>query len=196
MGIGHQKTKQASFINFNWKHQLSHGGELRKKQLGRKQRPLSTKEPIHVVFKVHKLRLRHKSLRTSKNFQISYKIIGKYSKYFSVKVEQFSIQPDHIHLLVRSSRRKNLHHFFRVVAGQIAQSLEKVKLLTDVTDTPLAPNGLWKYRPFSRVVRGWKAYNTVRNYIQLNEKEATGEIRYQKKRLRGLSNADWQILWS
>jgi hypothetical protein len=45
-------------------------------------------------------------------------------------------------------------------------------------------------------VRGCKAYKIVRNYIQLNEKEATGEIRYSKQRLRGLSAEDLSRLWA
>jgi hypothetical protein len=68
-----------------------------------------------------------------------------------------------------------------------------------VTDTQTGlrkGTGLWKYRPFTRVVRGWKAYQVVRSYIRLNEKEARGEIPYRKQRLRGLSSADWGILWS
>lgn len=69
-----------------------------------------------------------------------------------------------------------------------------------MTDTPnggLEPKrSIWKYRPFSRVIWGWKAYRVVKNYIQLNEKEALGKIKYQKNRLRGLSTSDWQILWS
>jgi hypothetical protein len=52
---------------------------------------------------------------------------------------------------------------------------------------------LWKYRPFTRVVRGFKAYKIVRDYIQLNEKEATGEIRYSRQRLR---EEDLSRLWS
>jgi hypothetical protein len=84
-----------------------------------------------------------------------------------------------------------------VFAGQIAQRFESKGWL--VTDTPTRPQKgtrLWIYRPFSRVVRGWKAYQTVRDYIQLNEKEATGEIRYKKNRLRGLSAGEWEILWA
>jgi hypothetical protein len=46
------------------------------------------------------------------------------------------------------------------------------------------------------VVRGFKAYKIVRDYIQLNEKEATGEIRYSKYRLRGLLAEDLSRLWS
>ena len=55
---------------------------------------------------------------------------------------------------------------------------------------------LWRYRPFTRVVKGYRAYKTVRDYIQLNEKEAIGEIPYRKRRLKGLSASEWDVLWS
>jgi hypothetical protein len=69
-----------------------------------------------------------------------------------------------------------------------------------VHDSPSSPQArvprpLWKYRPFTRVVRGFKAYKIVRDYIQLNEKEATGEIRYSKQRLRSLREEDLARLW-
>ena len=215
MGIGHHRknsSKQGSFFNSSGVHNLSHGGELRKKKKGRGPRPLSGKEPLHAVFKVVQYQLRQKSLRTPQSFKLILEIIEKYAKHFAVKIEQLSVQKDHIHLLIRSSRRKHYHHFFRVVAGQIAQRFEKEGLLfgapavensivkpapraninLKVTHTPK----LWKYRPFSRVVRGWKSYTDARDYIQLNEQEAQGIIKYQKKRLRGLSSSDWQLLWA
>ncbi len=55
---------------------------------------------------------------------------------------------------------------------------------------------LWKFRPFTRVVRAFKDQVQVRNYIQLNEKEALQEIPYRKRRLRGLSLKDLEKLWS
>ncbi len=55
---------------------------------------------------------------------------------------------------------------------------------------------LWKFRPFTRVVRAFRDQIQVRNYIQLNEKEALGEIPYRKQRLRGLSAEEWERLWS
>ncbi len=208
MGIGHHRknsSKQGSFFNLL---NFSHGGELRKKKNGRGPRPISAKEPMHVVFKVAPFQLHNKSLRAPKSFKLIREIIEKYAFHFSVKIEQFSVQNDHIHLLIRTSRRKHYHHFFRVVPGQIAQRFEKAGLLNGaqgnekltakvnlnqrVTDTPK----LWKYRPFSRVVKGWKSYKIIRNYIQLNEKEALGVIKYQKGRLSGLSTSDWQILWA
>jgi putative transposase len=222
MGIGHQQ-KQQSLFQTNWSHLFSHGGVLRKKKLGRGQRPLSCKEPLHLVFKVDRLRLRSRSLRSSQGFLLILQIIKKYSLRFQVKIEQLSVQGDHIHILLRAPRRSRYHFFFRVVAGQIAQRFEREGLLIgglksaekQMTDTPAKPQGspkntggrpqqapihgsgtgLWKYRPFTRVVRGWRAYRIVRDYIQLNEKEICGKIPYQKARLRGLSNQDWLKLW-
>lgn len=217
-----RSRKQLSFENFKTYAQFNHGGILRRKRSGRGMRPLSTKEPLHVVFKIQKCNLRAKSLRSNRAFPIVKRIVAKYAKYFFVKIDQITIQHDHLHLLVRAPKRSQFHHFFRVVAGQIAQVFENEGLMS-VTDTPKAglngsisrmkmdlerKNGLklknklkskpklWKFRPFTRVVRGWKAYKTIRNYIQLNEKEVLGQIPYNSKRLKGLLPEDWVKLWT
>ncbi len=217
------KSIQTQFQQASSSRSLEHGGEHRKKRHGRGRRQLSCKESLHVVFKINRIVLKTQSLRTHQNFKLSHEIILKYADRFFVKIEQISIQGDHIHCLVKTCRRSFFHHFFRVVSGQIAQQFEKTdKLrhvvderfknkLRNVTDTPkniqrrTSSKGinsikrklkLWMYRPFSRVVRGYKAYKVVRNYIQLNEKEALGIILYKKNRLRGLSLAEWEILWT
>jgi hypothetical protein len=46
------------------------------------------------------------------------------------------------------------------------------------------------------VVKAWRDYLGLKSYVRLNEKEATKEIPYRKKRLKGLSAQDWEILWS
>ena len=199
MGIGHASNKQFSFA-FR-KQRFSYGGELRKKRCGRGQRPLSTKQSLHAVFKLNKIKLQHRSLRSAVGFRLTVQVIRQYSKRFKVKIEHLSIQNDHIHILIRTTRRSHFHHFFRVVAGQIAQRFEKEGLFAStVTDTPdrvsRTRTSLWIHRPFSRVVIGARAFKIARDYIQLNEKEITGQIPYRKTRLRGLSSADWEILWS
>lgn len=214
-GIGHQQ----SLFKTQWKHAFDHGGILRAKKLGRGYRPLSSREPLHLVLKARRSLLKYKSLRAPSNAHRIHKIIKRYSLRFYVKVEQVSIQGDHIHLLVRASHRPYFHAFFRVVSGQIAQQLERVGLLErrSMTDTPGHPSllsqnnvsrkieeftqgqlqgtELWKYRPFSRVVRGYRAYRVVREYIQLNELEARGRIAYRKQRLRGVSSGEWALFW-
>jgi REP element-mobilizing transposase RayT len=69
-------------------------------------------------------------------------LIRKYAFKFYIKIHHLSIQGDHIHLHIRTTRRSNYQSFFRVVAGQIAQQFEKEGLLTlppKVTDTPREP---------------------------------------------------------
>ena len=217
------KSIQTQFQLASSSRSLEHGGEHRKKRHGRGRRQLSCKESLHVVFKINRIVLKTQSFRTHQNFKLVSEIIQKYADRFFVKIEQISIQGDHIHCLVRTCRRSFFHHFFRVVSGQIAQQFEKTDKLRSViderfrsvTDTLKETSNnkqnntvnkqqntvrrklkLWMYRPFSRVVRGYKTYKVVRNYIQLNEKEALGIIPYKKNRLRGLSLAEWEILWA
>lgn len=196
--------EQFSFFKSTWKHQFCHGGALRKRSSGRISRPLSTRDPLHCVFKINSHQFKLRGLRHSQSFQLIHQIVAQYAKRFHVRVEQISIQKDHLHLLIRTQRRSQFHYFFRVVAGQIAQRFEQKSWI--VTDTPKRSirgacqvthgTGLWRYRPYSRVVRGYKAYLIVRDYIQLNEQEALANIPYRKQRLRGMSMRDWEILWT
>ena len=192
--------KQQNFEKTNWKHCHSHGGVLRQKRAGRKFRPLSTKQTIHLVFKANKEAIRG-GFRAHRRFKLIHLILRKYALHFWVKIEQLSIQGDHIHILIRAPRRSKYQNFFRVAAGQIAQRFQKEGLMnlavTDTSHQALRKDvKLWKHRPFTRVVIGWAANKIVRDYVQLSEKEAAGEIVYRKERLRGLSVDDWQILWS
>ena len=211
------KQQRFGFTHTHWKFKHSHGGSLRNFRKGRGVRPLSSRDPLHLVIKANKVHLRT-GFRTYRRYFLILKIMDRYSRRFFIKIEQFSVQNDHIHLLIRSTRRSQCHHFFRVFSGQIAQQFEKQGLvnlpkLTSVTDTPAVRARtqhvtdtprvtrktharLWKYRPFTRVVRGWRAYKIVRNYIELNEHEALGRIPYSKLRLKGLSSSEWELVWS
>lgn len=190
------KQTSFSFGETHWKHRYSHGGTLRQKRLGRKARPISTREPIHLVFKANR-EVVGSGFRNSKRFQILNQVIRKYSSRFHVKIDHFSINGDHLHFVLRAGKRTLFQSFLKVLAGQIAQRLLKEGLLKPVMKT--SGGGLvklWKYRPFTRVVRSWSAYKIVLNYVQLNEKEARGKIKYSKDRLRGLNPEEWDLLWS
>ncbi len=81
-----------------------------------------------------------------------------------------------------------MQSFLRVLAGQFAQTL------TDTLNRKHEGPKIWKYRPFTRVIKGFRPYQVVRNYIQLNECEALGRP-YSKTRLRGLSKEQLRELW-
>ncbi len=193
------RTKQLSFQSTTWKHRFAHGGSLRQLAKGRCARPLSSGDPLHLVFKINRAKMRG-GLRGYKSQKVIKFLFRKYAKKFFVGIDQLTIQQDHIHVIIRCPRRSFFQSFFRVIAGQIAQVFHKQGLLRsdeDVTGTPTKPGtGLWKYRPFSRVILGRKAYGIVRDYLQLNELEALGHIPYRKHRLKDLSFSEWSVLWS
>ncbi|PWU16665.1 MAG: hypothetical protein C5B49_10255 [Bdellovibrio sp.] len=49
------------------------------------------------------------------------KLTRQYASRFFVKIEQISVQGDHIPCLIRCSKGSMLQNFFRVLAGQISQ---------------------------------------------------------------------------
>ncbi len=249
-GIGHT-TQQRSFLESRQhRHRHCHGGTLRNQRRGRRTRPLSTKDPLHVVFKINRDRLA--SLRGHRSYPLTLGVIRQYAKKFAVKLTELSVQHDHIHILLKTPKRARYQDFLRVVPGQIAQRLQLADLMLDreperprrrrspvpvrgrngegsrrvtdtprkvrygsgVTDTPRRTRpvthtppwrgegprrkpgtGLWKHRPYSRVVLGRRARATAAAYVRLNEQEALGKIPYRKERLRGLSAGEWELVW-
>ncbi|WP_413294253.1 transposase [Bdellovibrio sp. HCB185ZH] len=181
------KQQTFSALNIHWKYRYCHGGTLRKSAKGRGARPLSSRDPLHLVFKVNKNAVKG-GLRSPRNFALINRLIKKYSIRFFVKIEQFSVQTDHVHILARSATRAQMKSFLRVLAGQFAQ------VLTDTFASRSEGPRVWKYRPFSRVIKGYKPYLIVRDYIQLNELEVKGRS-YSKTRLRGLCSEQLRELW-
>ncbi len=184
----HSKQQTFSSLKIPWQHRYCHGGTLRKSSKGRGVRPLSSRDPLHLVFKVNKSALKQ-GLRHPRTFALMNILLKKYSARFFVKIEQFSVQTDHVHLLIRGQRRAQVQSFLRVVAGQFVQ------VLTDTFFRKHDGVKIWKYRPFSRLIKGYKPYQTVRDYIQLNELEILGRP-YSKSRLRGLSQEQLRELWA
>ena len=172
--------KQIEFFKINWAHRFCHGGILRNKRAGRKFRPLSKKDPHHLVLKSN-----FKTLRNPVTHTLILKLTRKYAKRFFIRIEQISIQHDHVHLLFRASKRSMIQSFLRVLSGQIAQTV------THTYKKAKSGPRFWRYRPFTRVIKGWKPYLRVKEYIQLNEKEARGEIKYRKNRLKGMTLEGW-----
>ncbi len=115
----YNQQKQFDFNKPNWQFRYNHGGTLRNKRRGRTARPLSARAPIHLVFKADIKSLR-RGLRSPLGFKIVNHTIQKYARRFFIKVEQKSINHDHIHLLVRFPKRSHGQAFLRTVAGQIA----------------------------------------------------------------------------
>lgn len=184
--------KQLNLIP-NKRSRTEHGGVL---LLGKRRnhRPMSTKTPLHLVLRSdfasgRRSLLRHRPLINH--------IIKKAQRRFHIRVYEFAIVSNHIHLVVRGRTRTSLQNFFRVVAGHIAQEiLRKHPILVGERPSravpPIKPparekeNKFWQTRIYSRVVTWGREYRTVKNYIVQNALEARGLIPYQIRRGSGL----------
>jgi REP element-mobilizing transposase RayT len=152
------------------------GGSLLKGNNPKGKRPLDSKMPILLTLRAEKSGMRKLGIFHKVNGQV-YSIAKKHG----VRVYSYSNVGNHLHLLIKIPRISRWAAFIRELTGQIAQLVLKIIDL---------PKGLrfWKYRPHTRIVRGWKrAYKIAKEYVQLNELEASGSIdRRQTPNLRAL----------
>lgn len=175
--------KQLSFIS-KTNERRECGGSV---SIGKRksQRPLSIKKPIHLVLKSDfatgpRSLLRHRSLIE--------KIIKKAQKRFFVRVYEFAVVSNHIHLLVKCQTRVNLQNFFRVVAGHIAQEilrrfpLSEWELQERGGALGKRENKFWISRIYSRVVTWGREFANVKHYVVQNTLEALKLIAYKPRK--------------
>jgi REP element-mobilizing transposase RayT len=124
----------------------------------------------------------------------------KNSDRFQVKVYEYAIQGNHLHLLIKAQSREGMQNFFRTLAGHSAQRI--------LRDFPLTqgPGGasklgeqragckknqrvFWSYLVYSRVVSWGREFRTVIAYIQKNTLELLQIIAYQPRSNRTRKNS-------
>ncbi len=114
-------------------------------------RTLCSRKPIHLILKSQK------KYSLFKNRDEIRRIIFKQAKKFGIKIYSWSIQKDHIHLAIQILNRDAYKKWIRAVTGLIARLLGK---------------GIWKFRPFTRVLSGFgRELRNLLNYIFRNELE-------------------------
>ena len=154
--------KQSTFEGFK-KIKDAFGGSLLKSH-PKTQRPLDSKHPVHLVLKANE-----SILRTHKNYARVQALVYGISEKHGIRIYELAIANDHIHLLIKISRRPRWAAYIRELTGIIAQKIG-------------VKGRFWRHRPFTRIVRGWrKAFQSVRDYIEMNKWEADGMIDYHDR---------------
>ena len=166
-----------------------HGGS-RAEGRRRVARPLNIKQSHHITLKsIHAVGprslFRHKKLILG--------LMKKNSVRFQVKVYEYAIQGNHLHLLVKAQSREGMQNFFRVLAGHSAQSILKDNPLSQEargsasseqelkTGCKKNQRVFWSYLIYSRVVSWGREFRTVTTYIQRNTLELLQIIVYQPR---------------
>ena len=183
--------KQRRFFR-NSKSKREHGGSL---LLGRRRskRPLSVKEPLHLVLRSD---FAYGKRSLTKHRSLIERVIQKYSKRFRIRVYEKAIVTNHIHLLVKGQSKTELANFFRVTAGQIAQEILKsfpilpsekpvgggTPAKAGRTPTRESENTFWQTRIYSRILSWGREFKVVTAYVIQNTLEAFGLAPYKPRK--------------
>ena len=173
-----RKSPQLSLLK---KEKSAYGGELRKKVSGRlRARPLATKETMHLVMRSSQAKGVW-SFRNSKNARRVSQIIEKFSFKYGVRVISMANAGNHLHLQIKLSSRHAYPPFIRAVTGAIAMAVTGKNRWTAGGSRAATPKNFWDYRPFTRVVQGFCAYLTLKDYVRINEIEGYGHSRTEAR---------------
>ncbi len=145
----------------------AHGG---RESVGKrkKTRPYSPKSSIHLVLKSKRARGKW-SLRHRKNHSKVTAMIYVYAARFKVHVYRAANTGDQLQLLVKSSDRKALADYLRVLAGRIAVTVSG------------AQKGIkrigkfWDHLCWSRLVKWGREFYHVQRHVFAHELEYAGQ---------------------
>lgn len=167
------------------KRRQEHGGSLAANKR-RARRVLRIKQTHHITLKSHHA-IGARSLFRHKKVILG--IMRKNALKFQVKVYEYAIQGNHIHLLLKSQNREGMQNFFRVFSGHVAQRiLRECPLAVSAGGAPNESKGcrknqrkFWSYLLYSRVVSWGRDFKNVVGYIQRNTLELLHLVDYKPR---------------
>jgi len=167
-----KRNYQYSF-GFDFNTPVFHGGDLLK---GRRKnrRPIHTKKAMHITLRAEAA-TGAMSFRLKRNREFIENAIREYAKKWGIRIYRFSINSNHLHLLLRANTRIGFQNFMRVLAAQVATFVTKA-----CKGKPFGKR-FWDGLFFSRIVEWGKSYLIARGYVIQNELEAAGVIAQQPR---------------
>jgi REP element-mobilizing transposase RayT len=180
-----------------------HGGCLlygKRKSL----RPLSRKDPIHIVLR-SSWAYGENSFLLARNKKSITRLIERVAKKYVIKIYRVALVSNHLHLIIKISNRKNYHTFIRVLSGFIAshtmrlksfkqfQEIRRKRIAGDPptsakkhqqaeSETQGIGQAFWQFRPFTRILHWGRDFKTCCEYLLKNNLEANGFIPYSPRK--------------
>ena len=176
------KRTQLKFDSKELRSELRFGGSLLKKAKSRTARPVSSKDPMHLVLRSTKAKGVY-SFGYKTNVSKVKKIVDRHCAKYGVKLIEYSNNFNHLHLLLKFPSRAIYLRFIRSLTGSLAIAVSganKLKCLKEI----FGKQGFWDFRPFTRVVRSLRGYKVARDYVVLNQLEAADVLPKRKGRLK------------
>lgn len=95
------------------------------------------------------------------------RIINGAAKKFGVRIHDRANVGNHLHLVLSFSSRETFQRFLKTVTGLIARHITGAR-----KGKPFGRR-FWDYTAFTRVIVGYRAFLSARNYVEKNRIEAT-----------------------
>ena len=169
-----QRSKQLEFFR---RQQMAYGGELLKTRKGRSHgRPLDTKGTMHLVLRSTRA-VGSWSFRHPENSRRIEAITKKFAARNGVKILSLANVCNHLHIHVKLTTRHTYRSFIRALTGGIAMAV------TGAGRGNPAARRFWDYRPFTRVVRGWKNFLILKDYVAINTLEGIGATKREAREI-------------
>lgn len=168
MGRRHQLLLSDEFST-----RLDHGGELARGKR-KSARPIDTKRALHLVFRSSHARgaqsfIRHRARVTA--------ILDGAKSRFGITVYRFSINSNHLHLVIRGRKRHLIQNFLRTFAGVLARAMTGARRAA-------AAGKFWDVPVWSRIVDWGRAFRVALSYVRKNTLEAAGNIAYRPRNVQ------------
>lgn len=169
------------------------GSLLHGKRRGR--RPLSTKEPIHLVMRSSWAKGPN-AFTQPRNKKVIEALCRTLAKKYGVRIYQRAIVSNHLHFVLRIHNRDTYKSFVRVLTGKIASHIMRGNSFSDFlghvegegfskSRAKLEIQGkgqrFWQFRPFSRVMTWGRDFRVACRYVIQNTLEAFGFIPYRSR---------------
>jgi REP element-mobilizing transposase RayT len=103
------------------------------------------------------------------------RIIDKFAKKYHVGVQTVANVGNHLHLHIQLKYRQFYKPFIRAITSAIAMAI------TGKSRWKKIKAQFWDYRPFTRVIRGWRAILTMQDYMMINQLEGIGTKRIEAR---------------
>lgn len=148
-----------------------YGGSLLKTRAGRKGgRPLAMRLTMHLVLRSTKATGDWSFKKRSNEVKIL-AIINKFSARYGVRILSLANVGNHLHFQIKLGNRFTYNSFIRAVTSAIAMAVTGTNRWN-----PLKIK-FWDRRPFTRIVKGYRAFLTLKDYIRVNIFEGMGYSR-------------------
>ena len=151
---------------------LAYGGDLLESRKARQSgRPLTTKDTLHLVLRSSKA-VGSWSFKDPENEAEIKKIVAKFCSKYHVRLVSLANVGNHLHFHLKLWRISTYRPFIRGLMAAIAMAVTDTNRWTKVKSQPRLK--FWDCRPFTRVIRSFRALLNLRDYIRINELEGYG----------------------